>query len=125
MLKTEAGRFIKSKVLILIFAVSFMLGAKQSLNECQYEVHQAENELLSIIAVGYVHQGQEDAALLIMSGIYEFPHEKGVYNDFMKEISRKIVKIEDREKANAYILKLLKEKEKNLRYLQKKCGGLK
>lgn len=116
---------MKSKVLILIFAVSSMLGAMQSLNECQYEVHQAENELLAIIAVGYVHQGQEDAALFIMSGIYEYPHEKGVYNDFMREVSRKIDKIEDREKANAYILKLLKEKEKNLRYLQKKCGGLK
>lgn len=113
------------KALILVFAVSLMFGARQSLNECLYEVHQAENELLAVIAVGYIHQGQEDAALLIMSGIYEYPHERGVYNDFMRVISRKISKIEDKEKANAYILNLLKEKEKNLRYLNKKCGGLK
>lgn len=113
------------KALILVFAVSLMFGARQSLNECLYEVHQAENELLAILAVGYIHQGQEDAALLIMSSIYEYPHEKGVYNDFMKRISQKISKIEDGEKSNAYILTLLKEKEKNLRYLQKKCGGLK
>lgn len=113
------------KALVLIFAVSLMFGAKQSLNECLYEVHQAENGLLAVIAVGYIHQGQEDTALLIMSGIYEYPHEKGVYNDFMKTVARKLSKIEDKEKANAYILNLLKEKEKNLRYLQKKCKGLK
>lgn len=113
------------KALILIFAVSLMFGAKQSLNECLYEVHQAENELLAILAVGYIHQGQEDDALLIMSGIYEYPHERGVYNNFMKRASRNISKIKDKEKANAYILNLLKEKEKNLRYFQKKCKGLK
>lgn len=113
------------KVLILIFAVTLTFGAKQSLNECLYEVHQAENELLATIAVGYIHEGQEDAAILIMSGIYEYPHEKGVYNDLMKRLARKIAKIEDKDKAKSYILNLLKEKEKNLRYLQKKCGGLK
>lgn len=113
------------KLLILTIAVTFAFGAKQSLNECLYEVHQAENELLATIAVGYIHEGQEDAAILMMSGIYEYPNEKGVYNDIMKAIARKISKIGDKEKAKAYILNLLREKEKNLRYLQKKCGGLK
>lgn len=113
------------KALILIFTISLMFGAKQSLNECLYEVHQAENELLSTLAVGYIHEGQEDAAILIMKDIYEYPNEKGVYNNFMKRVAQKISKIKDKEKANAYILNLLKQKEKNLRYLQKKCGGLK
>lgn len=113
------------KALILILAATLAFGSKQSLNECLYEVHQAENEMLAILAVGYIHSGQEDSALLIMSGIYEYPHEKGVYNDFMRKTARKISKIEDKEKANAYILSLLKEKEKTLRYLKKKCGGLK
>lgn len=113
------------KVLILIFAATLVFGAKQSLNECLYEVHQAENELLAVLAVGYIHENQKDAAILIMSGIYEYPHEKGVYNDLMKTVARKIAKIEDGEKSRDYILSLLKEKEKNLRYLQKKCGSLK
>lgn len=113
------------KALILIFAVTLSFGSKQSLNECLYEIHQAENELLAVIAVGYIHEGQEDSAILIMSGIYEYPHEKGVYNDFMKRTAQKISRIKDKEKAKAYVLNLLKEKEKNLRYLQKKCGGLK
>lgn len=113
------------KVLFLTFAVTFAFGARQSLNECLYEVHQAENELLAVIAVGYIHEDQKDSAILIMSAIYEYPHERGVYNDFIKNVSKKIAKIEDKDKAKAFILNLLKEKEKNLRYLQKKCGRLK
>ena len=117
------------KALILIFAVSLAFGAvfnpKQSMNECLYEIHQAENEFLAVLAVGYIHEGQEDATVLIMSSIYEYPHEVGVYNNFMRQIARKIDKINDKEKAKSYILSLLKEKEKNLRYLQKKCRSLK
>lgn len=113
------------KALILIFAVTFVFGAKQSLNECLYEVHRAENEFLAVLAVGYIHEGQEDAAVLIMSGIYEYPHEVGIYNDFMRKTAQKIAKIKDKDKAKSYILSLLKNKEKNLRYLQKKCRSLK
>lgn len=116
------------KALILIFAASLAFGAgfnpKQSLNECLYEIHQAENELLSVLALGYIHEGEESFALLVMSDIYEYPHERGVYNDFMQKTARKIAKIKDKDKAKVYILELLKNKEQNLRYFQKKCDRL-
>ena len=116
------------KALILIFAVSLAFGAgfnpKQSLNECLYEIHQAKNELLSVLALGYIHEGENSFALLVMSDIYEYPHEIGVYSDFMQKTARKITKIKDKDKAKAYILKLLKNKEQNLHFIQKKCDRL-
>lgn len=116
------------KALILIFAVSLAFGAgfnpKQSMNECLYEIHQAENELLSVLALGYIHEGEESFALLVVGDIYEYPHEIGVYIDFIQKIARKIAKIKDKDKAKAYILELLKNKEQNLRYFQKKCDRL-
>lgn len=114
------------KALILIFAVSFALGAgfnpKQSMNECLYEIHQAKNELLAVLAVGYIHEGEENFALLAMSDIYEYPHEIGVYNDFMQKTARKIAK--NKDKAKAYILALVKNKVQNLHLIQKKCDRL-
>ena len=116
------------KALILIFAASLAFGAgfnpKQSMNECLYEIHQAQNELLAVLALGYIHEGEESFALLVMSDIYEYPHERGVYNDFMQKTARKIAKIKDKDKAKVYILELLKNKEQNLRYFQKKCDRL-
>lgn len=116
------------KALILIFSVSFALGAgfnpKQSLNECLYEIHQAKNELLAVLAVGYIHEGEESFALLVMSDIYEYPHEIGVYSDFCVKIARKIAKIKDKDKAKAYILELLKNKEQNFYFSLKKCDRL-
>lgn len=116
------------KVLILIFAVSLAFGAgfnpKQSINECLYEIHQAQNELLAVLAVAYIHEGEESFALLVMSDIYEYPHEIGVYNNFMQKTARKIAKIKDKDKAKVYILELLKDKEQNLRYFRKKCDRL-
>lgn len=112
------------KVLILFSVVTFSFGDKQSINECLYVVHQAENELLAVLAVGYIHEGQEDAAILIIRNIYEYPNEAGTYKDFMQKTAQKISKIEDKDKAKSYILKLVKEKEKNFRYLQKKCKEL-
>lgn len=116
------------KALILIFAVSFAFGAgfnpKQSINECLFEIHQAQNELLAMLALGYIHEGEESFALLVMSGIYEYPHEIGVYSDFMQKTARKIAKIKDKDKAKAYILDLVKNKEQNLLYFQKKCERL-
>lgn len=116
------------KVLILIFVASFAFGAgfnpKQSMGECLYEVHQAENELLSVLALGYIHEGEESFALLVMSDIYEYPHEIGLYSDFIQKTAQKIAKIKDKDKAKAYILKLLKNKEQDLRYFQKKCDRL-
>lgn len=113
------------KALILIFAVSLAFGAgfnpKQSMSECLYKIHQAQNELLAMLALGYIHEGEESFALLVMSYIYEYPHEIGVYNDFMQKTARKIAKIKDKDKAKAYVLGLLKNKEQNLRYFQKKC----
>lgn len=116
------------KVLILIFAVSFAFGAgfnpKQSMNECLYEIHQAQNELLVVLALGYIHEGEESSALLVVSDIYEYPNEKGVYNNFMQKTAQKIAKIKDNAKAKAYILELVRNKEQNLRYFQKKCDRL-
>lgn len=116
------------KALILIFAVSFAFGAslnpKQSMNECLYEIHQAQNEFLAVLAVGFIHEGEESFALLAMSDIYEYPHEIGVYSDFMQKTARKIAKIKDKDKAKAYILELVKNKDKNLHYIQKKCDKL-
>lgn len=116
------------KVLILIFAVSLAFGAvfnpKQSMNECLYEIHQAENEMLAVLAVGYLFAGDEKTALLMMKQIYEYPHEVGVYNDFMRKIARKIDKINDKEKAEAYLKKLLQSKDADLTYYQKKCDRL-
>lgn len=116
------------KALILIFAVSFAFGVgfnpKQSINECLYEIHQAQNELLAVLALGYIHEGEESFALLIMSYIYEYPHEIGVYSDFMQKTARKIAKIKDKDKVKAYVLELLRSKEQNLRYFQKKCDRL-
>ena len=114
------------KALILIFAVSFALGAgfnpKQSMNECLYEIHQAKNELLAVLAVGYIHEGEENFALLVMSDIYEYPHEIGVYNDLMQKTARKIAK--NKDKAKAYIFALVKNKVQNLHFIQKKCDRL-
>lgn len=116
------------KALILIFAVSLAFGAvfnpKQSMTECLYEIHQAENEMLAILAVGYLFAGDEKTALLMMKQIYEYPHEVGVYNDFMQKTARKIAKIKDKDKAKAYVLELLRNKEQKLRYIQKKCDRL-
>nr|DAL49465.1 MAG TPA_asm: hypothetical protein [Caudoviricetes sp.] len=116
------------KALILIFAVSLAFGVgfnpKQSMNECLYEIHQAQNELLAVLALGYIHEGEESFALLVMSDIYEYPHERGVYSDFMQKTARKIAKIKDKDKAKVYVLELLKSKEQNLRYFKKKCDRL-
>lgn len=116
------------KALILIFAVSFAFGVgfnpKQSMNECLYEIRQAQNELLVVLAVAYIHEGEESFALLVMSDIYEYPHEIGVYSDFMQKIARKIAKIKDKDKAKAYVLELLKNKEQNFHFIQRKCDRL-
>lgn len=116
------------KALILIFAVSLAFGAvfnpKQSMNECLYEIHQAENEMLAVLAVGYLFAGDEKTALLMMKQIYEYPHEVGVYNDLMRNITRKIDKIKDKEKVKAYLKKILQSKDADLAYYQKKCDRL-
>ena len=116
------------KALILIFAVSLTFGAvfnpKQSMSECLYEIHQAENEMLAVLAVGYLFVGDEKTALSMMKQIYEYPHEVGVYNDFMRKIARKIDKMNDKEKAEVYLKKLLQSKDADLTYYQKKCDRL-
>lgn len=116
------------KALILIFAASLAFGAgfnpKQSINECLYEIHQAKNEFLAVLALGYIHEGEESFALLVMSDIYEYPHEIGTYNNFIQKTARKIAKIKDKNKAKAYVLDFLRNKEQNLHYFQKKCDRL-
>lgn len=116
------------KALILIFAVSLAFSAvfnpKQSMNECLYENHQAENEMFAVLVVGYLFAGDEKTALSMMKQIYEYPHEVGVYNDFMRKIARKIDKINNKEKVEAYLKKLLQSKDAGLTYYRKKCDRL-
>lgn len=111
------------KALILIFAVSLAFSAvfnpKQSMNECLYEIHQAENEMLAVLAVGYLYAGDEKTALSMMK-----QNEVGVYNDLMKKVARKIDKINDKEKVEAYLKKLLQSKDAGLTYYRKKCDRL-
>lgn len=119
---------VKRIFILILIAQMALFGAvfnpKQSMNECLYEIHQAENEMLAVLAVGYLYAGDEKTALSMMKQIYEYPHEVGVYNDFMRKMARKIDKINDREKAQAYLKKLLQSKDADLTYYQKKCDRL-
>lgn len=114
-------------ILILIAQMalfSAVFNPNQSMNECLYEIHQAENEMFAVLAVGYLFAGDEKSALLMMRQIYEYPHEVGFYNDFIRKMTHKIDKINDKKKAQAYLKKLLQSKNADLNYCQKKCDRL-